>query len=143
MNTTVLSYIFQKTIFGILFISLLSFNGNATDYYVNDNDTSGDIYCDSVGAAYNAASNDGLSNDEPLLSLAAVIAAHGPGGTNMIASGDVFYIDAGMYYQTDANFGINLDNISIIGAGSQWTVFDNDAASADANRWANIYGMAY
>ena len=140
MNKTVLSYIFQKTIFGILFISLLSFNGNATDYYVNDNDTSGDIYCVSVGAVYNVASNDGLSNDEPLLSLAAVIAAHGPVGTGMIASGDVFYIDAGMYYQTDANLGINLDNISIIGAGSQWTVFDNDAASSDANRWANIYG---
>lgn len=140
MNKTVLSYIFQKTIFGILFISLLSFNGNATDYYVNDNDTSGDIYCVSVGAVYNVASNDGLSNDEPLLSLAAVIAAHGPGGNGMIASGDVFYIDAGMYYQTDANLGINLDNISIIGAGSQWTVFDNDAASSDANRWANIYG---
>ena len=109
----------------------------ATIYYVNDTETVADIYCTEPG---DDVSHDGLTPATPLESLSSVIAMHGPSGTGTISSGDIFYIDAGTYYQTDANLGINLNNISIIGAGSEWTVFDNDGASSDANRWANLTG---
>ena len=116
----------------IIFLSTIAFTSNATDYYVNDNATLGDVYCTVAGSN----SNNGLSSSTPKATLSNVIATYG----GSITAGDVFYIDAGTYYQTDANLGINLNNISIIGAGSGLTIFDNAAASSDANRWANLYG---
>tara|TARA_B100000508_G_scaffold11104_1_gene7851 strand:+ start:25236 stop:27143 length:1908 start_codon:yes stop_codon:yes gene_type:complete len=122
----------QRGVKAVLIAIVLCFSSfsRATDYYVNDSSTSGDVFCTSVGNN----SNDGLSPSTPKESLTSVLNTYGPSGLGTIVSGDVFYIDAGTYYQTDANIGINLDGISIIGAGRELTTFDNDMASADANR---------
>lgn len=122
----------QRGVIAVLIAVVLSISSHlgATDHYVNDNSTSGDVFCTSVG---NNA-NDGLSPSTPMENLTSVLNTYVPTGTGTIVSGDVFYIDAGTYYQTDANIVLNLDGISIIGAGREVTTFDNDMASADANR---------
>lgn len=108
-----------------LFFSLsVSASALSTNYYVNDNSTVGDVFCTAVG---NNA-NSGTDPSTPKATLTNVLSSY------TIVSGDVFYIDAGTYYQTDANIVLNLDGISIIGAGREVTTFDNDMASADANR---------
>lgn len=110
---------------------IFTFSVNAqTNYHLNDNSTSGYVFCTTVG---NNA-NDGLSPSTAMENLTSVLNAYGPTGLGTIVSGDVFYIDAGIYCQTDANIGLNLDDISIIGSGREITAFDNDMASADVNR---------
>ena len=118
----------------IVFVFVAHLTAAQTVYYVNDNTTSGDAYCNAIGDD----SNDGLTASNPKATLSNVISTYGPSGLNLLTSGDVIYVDAGMYYQTDANLSLNINGLSIIGAGSDLTVFDNDAASSDANRWANL-----
>lgn len=131
----------MKNYFYIVVVLMLSTSNFlfATDYYVNDNSTTGDVYCSAVGDI----ANSGLSSSSPLPSLSDVISIYGPSGTGLIAAGDNFYIDAGTYYQTDVNLGINIDNISIIGAGYDLTVFDHDFGGGDLDRWATITGNGF
>ena len=125
-----------SNILGVIFIIMHLTNASAADYFVNDNSTTNDIFCTAIG---NNA-NSGTSAGTPKESLTAILLAYGPSGSGILGAGDVFYVDAGTYYQTESNLGLNLDNISIIGAGSAFTIFDNDAASTDANRWATLSG---
>ncbi len=124
----------MKNVLYILLLFIVKLSVAQTTYYVNDNTASGDTYC----SAFGNNSNDGLSAATPKATLTNVLDTYGPTGTNVLTTGDIIYVDAGMYYQTDANLTLNVDGISIIGAGSDLTVFDNDAASSDANRWANL-----
>lgn len=136
MNKSIIPTIIWKSVFGVLIIALFSFSGNATDYYVNDNSLTGDIFCSVVGSA----GNDGQSASTPKATLTQVWNTYGPSGTNVITSGDVIYVDAGTYLATDNNLLLNVDGISIIGAGMDLTFFDNNQTSSDANRWATITG---
>ncbi len=92
-----------------------------TTYYINDGSSTNDIYCTALGNG----SNNGLSPASPLPSISSVLSLYGPSGSNTIASGDVFYIDAGYYLSVDNALAINVDNLSFIGAGSLLTLFDN------------------
>lgn len=109
---------------------LLVFQSNsfATSYYVNDNATTGDFYCSTTG---NNA-NNGLSAATPKATLTNLLTTY----SGTLTSGDVIYIDAGTY--NDKNLTLNIAGISIIGAGPAKTIFDNNWASADANRLFNI-----
>ena len=49
-------------------------------------------------------------------------------------------MDAGTYVSLDANINLSVNGITIQGAGSNLTVFNNNQTSSDANRWANITG---
>jgi hypothetical protein len=113
---------------------LTSYYSGATNYYVNDSDLTGDVYTTSIGNN----SNNGISPNTPKASLSNVIATYG----GSFSSGDIIYIDAGMYFLTDANLALtsSMNGISIIGAGSSLSFFDNNGTSVDANRWANITG---
>lgn len=108
----------------------------ATNYYVNDNSTTGDVYCSVIGNN----SNDGLSTSTPMATLEYLWNTYGPSGTNVITSGDIIYVDAGNYFETDANLAMSVDGISIIGAGYNLTIFDNNQTSSDANRWGTVTG---
>ncbi|MDG1334016.1 MAG: hypothetical protein P8P74_16890 [Crocinitomicaceae bacterium] len=120
----------------IICLSLLSISSycGATDYYVNDSDLTGDVYTTSVGSN----SNSGTSASSPKATLSNLLASH----IGSFNSGDVIYVDAGTYFTTDANlsFGSSLNGVSIVGAGSLLTFFDNNSTSTDANRWANVTG---
>lgn len=125
-----------SNILGVLFIIIHLTNASAADYFVNDNSTTNDIFCTAIG---NNA-NNGTSASTPKATLTAVWNTYGPAGTNVISSGDNIYIDAGLYFQTDANLVLSVNGISIIGAGSDFTIFDNNQSSVDANKWATITG---
>ena len=99
----------------------------ASTYYVNDNSTSGDVYCTAIGSNLNPG-----TSSAPFATLDHVV------NTITLIPGDTVFVDAGYFYQTDANLNLNVSNIAIIGAGSSLTIFDNDQGSVDANRWASI-----
>lgn len=119
MNKSIIPTIIWKSVFGVLIF--LSFKANARDYFINDNDLTSDVYCTAVGVA----GNDGLTPGTPKNSITSVLAAYGPSGDNTISSGDVFYIDAGLYFSLDLALAVNISNLSFIGAGSELTLFDN------------------
>ena len=126
---------FQKLVIVSLFVGISS-SGWAVNYYVNDNSTTGDVHTSAVGATINS----GLTAAAPKASLTEIWTTYGPTGSNAITSGDVIFVDAGTYQALDANLALSVSGISITGAGSGLTIFDNNQTSVDANRWATITG---
>lgn len=106
----------------------------ATNYYVNNSDLTGDVFTTAVGNN----SNSGTSPGAPKATLSNLLSTY----SGIITSGDLVFIDAGSYLMTDANIvlGASFNGISIIGAGSSLTFFNNNSTSVDANRWANVTG---
>lgn len=129
---------FRLHIFLILAFSSFVGRGDAwgASYYVNESTLTGDVYTTAVG---NNA-NSGLTPALPKATLTAILTTYGPSGTNVLTSGDIIFVDAGTYLVTDANLALSIDGLSIIGAGSTLTFFDNNSAGSDANRWANVTG---
>lgn len=126
---------FLSILVGSFFIATTS-TSIAASYYVNDNNTAGDTYTSTIGAS----SNNGLTAATPKASLTEIWNTYGPSGSNILTAGDVIFVDAGTYLALDANLTLNVSGISISGAGSNLTLFDNNQTSADANRWATITG---
>lgn len=126
---------FQRLAFIAFFVGITT-SSWAVNYYVNDNSTSGDVYSTAIGAT----ANNGLTTSTPKASLTEIWNTYGPSGTNVITTGDVIFVDAGTYLALDANLALSVSGISITGAGSSLTIFDNNQTSADANRWATITG---
>jgi hypothetical protein len=122
-------------IFSFLFISGAG-DAWCVSYYVNDGSLSGDVYTTAIGNN----GNSGLLPALPKASLSAIFSTYGPLGTNVLTTGDIIFIDAGTYFTTDANLNLSVNGLSIIGAGSSLTFFDNNSTSVDANRWANVTG---
>ncbi|GAB5419317.1 MAG: hypothetical protein Crog4KO_27460 [Crocinitomicaceae bacterium] len=126
---------FRKLVVAALFLGV-SLTGWSVNYYVNDNSSTGDVYTTALG---NNA-NSGLTAALPKASLTEIWNTYGPSGTNVITSGDIIFVDAGTYLALDANLALSVSGISITGAGSSLTFFDNNQTSTDANRWATITG---
>ncbi len=126
---------FRKLVVAALFLGV-SLTGWSVNYYVNDNSSTGDVHTTALG---NNA-NSGLTAALPKASLSEIWNTYGPSGTNVITSGDVIFVDAGTYLALDANLALSVSGISITGAGSSLTFFDNNQTSTDANRWATITG---
>lgn len=92
----------------------------AADYYVNDNSQVNDVYTTAVGV--NGAAVPG-SQAQPWATLTYAL--------TRISSGDVIYIDAGIY--NDENIlssGGCIDDVTIIGAGASLTEFINSSGGA-------------
>ena len=118
----------MKNVYYILFFSLFVKTWVlAATYYVNDNSTVNDIYCSAVGNN----SNPGTSA-APFATLTYVVNTIG------LLPNDIVYVDAGTYYQTDENLSFNVNDITIIGAGYEYTIFDHDFGGGDFERWGNI-----
>ncbi len=120
----------MKNWFYIVFVFVSHIGAAQTTFFVNDNSTAGDLYCSAIGNN----SNSGTSPLDPVESLSYILNTIG------ISDGDVIVIDTGVYFETDANLNLSNNNITINGAGSSLTIFDNNQSSSDANRWATITG---
>ena len=109
-------------LFKILFVSMLFFatHMSAKKIYVNNNSTVGDVFTFSVGLA----ANNGTTTTTPKLTLAQ---AYG-----VAVAGDTIYIDKGTYNDNTLTLGKAL---TIIGAGTGNTIFDNGAGN---QRFATI-----
>jgi hypothetical protein len=117
------NYNFFKFKSFILLVTLLFFsNAFSANWYVNDNSTTGDVYCTAIGNN----TNNGTSPATPKLTLGAAITA--------AAAGDTIFIDTGTYSGTgNINLTVTKANLTFTGAGSLKTVFDNNLASANTN----------
>ncbi|MBN1672445.1 MAG: right-handed parallel beta-helix repeat-containing protein, partial [Kiritimatiellae bacterium] len=99
------------------------------DYYVNDTNTAGDVWC----AAAGHATNSGLTADSPALGVQAVLDAYDLGG------GDTVYVDSGDYLLAQ-NISIGLEDggsstdavVRVRGAGADLTVLDRGTRGGSA-----------
>ncbi len=118
----------------LFLVALIIFTANtsvkATNYYVNDNTISGDVFCTVIGAT----GNNGLSPSTPKLSLKALLTTY----STAITSGDIIYIDAG-YYNTETSITHTISGVSFIGAGNNLTFIDNAYAGTSTNFFMYIY----
>lgn len=103
---------------------LFSFSTFGADWYVNDADTNGDVFTSAIGSASGTG-----SSTSPFLTFSAALAA--------ASTGDAIYVDAGTYNSTIFQT-INLANLSIIGAGVDRTLFDNESVSSNTNYFGLI-----
>ncbi|TNE70828.1 MAG: hypothetical protein EP333_09870, partial [Bacteroidetes bacterium] len=86
--SNVIATSFNPKIWVLLVAFLFTINDSrATNYYINDNTTTNDVYCSTVGNAV----NDGLSTSTPVPSITAILNLYGPAGNNTIAPGDTFF----------------------------------------------------
>lgn len=87
---------------------------NHNIYYVNDNSTSGDVFCSAVGND----SNNGSSASTPKLTLAAAL--------TLASCGDTIKVDAGTYTADNNTIPDGTTELYIMGAGKTLTLFDGD-----------------
>uniref|UniRef100_UPI0037C10333 beta strand repeat-containing protein n=1 Tax=Flavobacterium sp. TaxID=239 RepID=UPI0037C10333 len=122
------NYNFFKFKSFILLVTLLFFStAFSANWYVNDNSTTGDVYCTAIGNN----TNNGTSPATPKLTLGAAITAAAPG--------DNIFIDTGTYSGTgNINLTVAKANLTFTGAGSLKTIFDNNLASTNTNLWLTI-----
>ena len=98
---------------------------SSTNYYVNDGFTTNDIYCIVSGTRYTGVNSAGrgLSPSTPVLTLTYLLTQY----SASIVAGDVIYIDAGTF--SDAGVNVSKNGLSIIGAGTNLTVFNSNNSS--------------
>lgn len=100
----------------------------ATDYYVNDASTNGDIWCATPGSS----TNNGLTPASPAATIQQII------NTNTLAGGDVVYVDCGSYWTNGTVIGAADSGssgggvVTIRGAGRNATLIYRNSASAGA-----------
>ncbi len=117
-----------------MFFMMVGFQANAANYYVNDNDHSGDKWCSQAGATYNASTNPGNSISTPVLTLLEILSNYDLG------AGDIVYIDHGTYSwngidwnasaSNDYGSGTGVNALTIQGAGSSGTYITNITSSS-------------
>jgi hypothetical protein len=124
---------FQFGIFTITFFVLTFsvFIVEATNYYVNDNSTSGDVFCSAVGNN----SNNGTTISTPKLTLSNLLTTY----SATMVSGDTVKIDAGTY-NNEVRINFTLSGITFIGAGNNSTIIDNLGAGLATNYFMYVTG---
>jgi|GEM_PF-3385209 len=115
LNTNVMIKHYAMRALLLLCLLPLSTAVFATKWYVNDNSTTGDIYCTAIGGA----GNSGLTQALPKSTLSATITA--------ASNGDTIYIDAGTWVGYTHNINKSL---TIIGAGTNKTFFLGNASGS-------------
>ena len=119
--------------FNRLYITLLLFLlcefSMATKYYVNDNSTTGDVFCTFAGSNL----NNGTTTTTPKASLTNLLTTY----SAVLTNGDSIFIDAGTY-TSDISLNITIAGLHFIGAGSQTTIFDNNFAGTNTNYFMYI-----
>ncbi|HDL77505.1 MAG TPA: hypothetical protein ENG36_01905, partial [Lentisphaerae bacterium] len=115
--------------------------GSATDYFVNDASTNGDVYTTAPGSS----TNDGLSAAQPLDSLQAII------DTYDLEPGDTVYVDTGNYSLSvplslgGADSGSATNPLSIIGStnfAAAGTAFDRGLPCSSSST-ADVFQISW
>ncbi len=122
MNGLIKSILFSLTL--LLFSSV-----KATNYYVNNNSTLGDVFTSAVGNNVNT----GLTSALPKATVSNVLTTYGAG----MVLGDSIIVDAGTFYQTDRNLLLPA-GVVLIGAGMDLTIFDNNQDGATGYYFARL-----
>ena len=103
----------------IVFLIITSLEVGATNYYVNDASTSGDVFFMATGSA----ANSGTLASSPRLTLSSILT------TYTLVSGDIIYIDAGTYSSaSDVNLVTPCAGLTFMGAGMNLTIFEHSSA---------------
>ena len=110
-----------------LFLLTISLKSLATNYYVNDGSTVGDVYTTAIGNNGNPG-----TAAAPFASLTYAVNSIG------LVLGDTVFVDAGLFYQLDENLLFDVNNVAIIGAGSLLTEFDHDMGGGDFESFGTI-----
>jgi hypothetical protein len=116
----------KKSTSVLLFI-IITLSVKATNYYVNNNSLTGDVYCTAVGAS----GNNGTSPSAPKALISQVLSSYA------LVPGDVIFVDAGTYSDyinpgTNDN-GNSTGYVKIIGAGASKTTIGCTSASNTFN----------
>jgi hypothetical protein len=111
----------NKVLTALLLLAIGSASANR--YYVNDLSQAGDVYTTATGSN----SNPGTAA-QPFATLTYAL--------TLASANDTILVDAGTY--ADKNLTISLTNLSITGAGSNATVFNNNFANANSNYFIKI-----
>lgn len=94
-----------------------------TKYYVNDNSTSGDVFCKAAGSS----ANTGLSPYSPLNRIDSVLKKY------VLGAMDTIFVDAGNYTEAitfnNTDYGTSSGKLVLYGAGKSKTVFTAPATS--------------
>ena len=122
MNGLIKSILFSLTL--LLFSSV-----KATNYYVNNNSTLGDVFTSAVGNNVNT----GLTSALPKATVSNVLTTYGAG----MVLGDSIIVDAGTFYQTDRNLLLPA-GVVLLGAGMDLTIFDNNQDGATGYYFARL-----
>ena len=114
--------------FSACFLLLLfSFESKATNYYVNDNSITGDVFCSAIG---NDANPGTLTLPFRTLNKALTV----------VNSGDSIFVETGIYNDFNLLIPATLTGISIIGNGYQNTIFDHLFAGSSTDYFICIQG---
>jgi hypothetical protein len=101
-------------------------SAKAANYYVNDTNTIGDVFCTAPGST----NNSGASASAPAASIQQILNAYA------LNPGDTIYVDTGYYLLTQnvavVSSGVSQQLITIQGAGSN-TVLDGGAILASTS----------
>jgi len=100
-----------------------------TNYYVNDNILSGDIFATAVGNN----SNHGKLPSKPKLTLKNLLSSV------TLNPGDTVFIDAGTY-TNEENINFSSSGVTFTGAGSNKTIIDDQLAGASTNYFMYVTG---
>jgi hypothetical protein len=111
---------FEKKLKFLICVCLFANVSNATDYYVDNNSNTGDVWTPSV---VGNDTNNGLTITTPKATIADVLNDY------VLGAGDVIYVDAGNYSETGIDIGPSDDGgagsyMTIRGASSSLTIFN-------------------
>ncbi|MBN1675367.1 MAG: right-handed parallel beta-helix repeat-containing protein [Kiritimatiellae bacterium] len=119
----------RRALWAGLLLLLACRPAGAVEYYVNDANTAGDVWCTAAGNA----TNSGLAADSPALDVQSVVDGYD------LAGGDTVYVDSGAYVLAQ-NISISVEDsgsatdavVRVKGAGPDLTVLDRGNTSGGA-----------
>lgn len=101
----------------------------ATNWYVDDNSPVGNVY--NLTSSPFVPGNDTTGNGTNIKPYATLAKAY-----SVAASGDIIYVDSGVYVST-GTIAFNKANIQIIGSGAANTIFESGSVTGTV-RWGNV-----
>lgn len=112
-----------------VFACMQAYTCSGTSYYVNDASTTGDLFCTNSG---NNA-NNGTSPATPKLTLANLLSTY----SAILTAGDVIYLDAGTYNESNIDFAVA--GVTFSGAGVDLTIIDHNWAGTNSDFFMYIH----
>ncbi len=99
---------------------------NGPTWYVNDNDTTGDVHTSAVGSDSNTG-----GPDDPFRTISYAL--------SQVSAGDTVLVDAGTYGATGETITLSVNDLALVGADSATTILDFGDTSPGAG--AGLYAL--